>query len=397
MYMKKILFVIDSLDIGGIQRTLISLLKYFSRFDDYDITLLSLVNEGELVSEVPRNIRRIEIDLSKQKFLKPLRAEFKKFNILFLLSIFKYIKKNDNMQFGESIRLNVINSLDEIDELYDIAIAYSDSSSLFFVCQKVNALRKIVWVHMEYSLSNNRPQYHSEFYEKMDKIVCVSKNSMKVFCKLNPELKAKTLVIHNLLDTEMIDTLSKQNCNEFDKNFFNIVSVGRLSKEKNFEKLIISFSKVLKIINKKVRLYIIGDGPEYHNLKKIIKEQKIGNSCFLLGNKANPYKYMKSCDLYAQVSIKEGFGMTLYEAFYLRKPILSTNVSITDELFKNNYDSILVNNSIESITDNLCMIIENDKLRKKIVNNIKSDIIFKDRKKYVDLMNGENNEEFNED
>ena len=390
--MKKVLFVIDSLEIGGIEKSLINLLKYINNMNKYDITLLSLVNGGQLEKDVPKDIKRIEIEKNKQRFLKPIRKEIKKLNLVYLISLLKYKKKVNNMQSGESIRFNVIKSLDEVNQKFDIAIAYTDSSSLFFVCEKVNAKNKYVWVHMDYTKKNNRPVFHSKFYNKMNKIICVSEKSKISFDLLNPKLKSRTCVIHNMLDINRIDALSKEKCNEFDKEYFNIVSVGRLSKEKNYEKLILSFSKLLKILNKKVRLYIIGNGIEYNNLKNIIKKEKLEKTCFLLGSKNNPYKYMKNCDLYTQVSIREGFGMTLYEAMYLKKPILSTEVSIIDELFTNNYDVLVVKNDINSISEGLYYIITNDELRKKFVKNLNKKKIISDMYKLISLLNGERNE-----
>ena len=245
---------------------------------------------------------------------------------------------------------------------------------------------------MDYTEKNNRPISHNVFYEKMDKIICVSKKAQESFGILNSKLKDKTCVIHNLLDTTRIDVLSKKKCNEFDENYFNILSVGRLSKEKNFETLIQSFSELKRQLEKKIRLYIIGDGIEYDKLKSIIKDEDLQEDCFLIGSKENPYKYMKNCDLYVQVSIREGFGMTLYEAFYLKKPVLSTRVSITDELFTNGYNALIVENNINDITKGLYKLITKDDLRKRLTDNITNNVIISDEKVLINLLNGEKNE-----
>ena len=364
----KLLIVVDSLSIGGVQTTLINLLKTLEKDNELDITLLPLVDDGQLISAIPNNIKVIHIAKKSQILLKPIRKLAKSFKLFTLLKVLKYyLPKHGKMQDGENIRYNVINSLENCKEEYDVAIAYTDSSSLFYVSEKVKARRKYVWVHMDYTEKNNRPMFHNEFYEKMDKIVCVSVQAKKSFDNLNNHLSNKTIVIHNTFDVEKIDNLKNEEVKEFNHELFNIVTVGRLSKEKNFLMLIRAYYKSKSFFNKKTMLYIVGDGIEYKNLKKEIALLNLSNECILLGAKTNPYKYMNKCDLYVQTSIREGFGMTLYEASYLKKPILSTKVAAVNELFKNN-DALIVDNNLEDISQGLIKLVNNDAYRNELCN-----------------------------
>ena len=157
--MKKILFVVDSLGYGGIEKTAVSWIKYLSSQKNTKISLMLLRDEGVFKDDIPNNIKVETINCNIQKYLMPLRIELIKciksckirqlFALLrcVIVALFTFKK----MSLGEKIRYNAISKLPKLKENYDVAIAYSDHATMYYVCDKVNASKKILWVHADYS------------------------------------------------------------------------------------------------------------------------------------------------------------------------------------------------------------------------------------------------------
>ncbi|MDF1881211.1 glycosyltransferase, partial [Sulfurimonas sp. MAG313] len=130
--------------------------------------------------------------------------------------------------------------------------------------------------------------------------------------------KNKIQVIHNLLDIKKIFELQKEPV-EMDESIFTFVTVGRFFDQKNHLLLI----KTMKDINAK--LIIIGDGVLRDELENTIVEYKLENKVFLLGQQANPYKYLSKADCFVLSSDYEGFPNVLLEALACKLPIISTD------------------------------------------------------------------------
>ncbi|MDW4095793.1 glycosyltransferase [Staphylococcus saprophyticus] len=131
----------------------------------------------------------------------------------------------------------------------------------------------------------------------------------------------------------------------------NFVNVARLSPEKNHESLIKAFRGVVnKDSNSK--LYILGDGPLYKHLERLIKDLKLENHVYLLGFIKNPFMFISECDCFVLTSNYEGQGMVILEAQTLGKPVIGTNVSGINSILDNT-NGLLIENNMESIREGL--------------------------------------------
>lgn len=101
-----------------------------------------------------------------------------------------------------------------------------------------------------------------------------------------------------------------------------VIGVGNLSTIKGFDILILAISKVLVV--RKVRLLIVGDGPEHNNLQSLIDSQMLSNSVELIGYHSNPEFLISQSDLFVLSSRSEGFGNVLVEAISCGCPVIST-------------------------------------------------------------------------
>ena len=127
----------------------------------------------------------------------------------------------------------------------------------------------------------------------------------------------------------------------------NIISVGRLSKEKGFADLIEIFSN---IESEDWTLTIVGDGDEKENLETLIKDNNLEGKVILTGflNKEELYKLYENSSLYVMTSFEESFGLVLVEASSFGLPLIAFDSAIgAKEIIKEN--GILVSNRDKSI------------------------------------------------
>ncbi|OJG16787.1 glycosyl transferase [Enterococcus canintestini] len=133
--------------------------------------------------------------------------------------------------------------------------------------------------------------------------------------------------------------------------YYNIITMGRLSPEKQQDKLIMAFAKVIKKIPK-LRLYILGDGPMKNELIDLVKQLQLSNSIFFLGHLDNPFQILKECQLFTLTSAYEGQPMVLLEAMALQVPVATTRIPATEYVLDNGKRGLLAkNNTIEGIAE----------------------------------------------
>ncbi len=139
------------------------------------------------------------------------------------------------------------------------------------------------------------------------------------------------------------------------KKFFSnktIISIGRLTKQKNFEFLIEAFNKIIKKYPN-FSLIILGEGEKRKTLEKQIKKLNLENNVFLIGHKKNIYKYLKKAEMFILSSLWEDPGFVLIEAGYSNTLVLSSDCpNGPKEILNNNQNGFLYEkNSLTSFVD----------------------------------------------
>lgn len=133
----------------------------------------------------------------------------------------------------------------------------------------------------------------------------------------------------------------------------NIVTVGRLSPEKNQIVLIQAFSEYQKTYPKS-HLYIIGAGVEAAKLEKEISRLELKEKVTILGQVYNPFEFMKQCDIFALTSLYEGQSLVLVEALTLQMKCVSTDIPACRDVLQNGeYGLLTKTNDVKGVTDGL--------------------------------------------
>ena len=353
--MKKILFGITGLTIGGAERVLVDLVNKLC--DDYDITIFTIYPKGELEKELNQNIKLKSLynkpykKLSKigQKIFAPLKV------LLFENRIYKkYIKEN-----------------------YDVEIAFLEGPITRLFSVKNKDAKKIVWIHNDISKvfgngikAKLKKNLDGKTYSKYDELVFVSKDNLDKFNKVYSNLDNENInkkVIYNYIDKERILQKSCENVDvSFNDNNINFVSVARLVEQKGVDRLIKVHKKLIES-GYMHNFYVIGDGPEKEKLEKLIKENDVEKTFYLLGQKENPYPYIKNSTYFCLLSRFEGYGMVLEEAKILNKPIIITNTAAR-EAVENYNNKFILENTEDGIYNGLKDIIAKETEDKKEKN-----------------------------
>lgn len=361
--MKKVLFFINTLGTGGAEHVLVDIANKLDS-KKFDITIKTIYDINVYKNEINDNIKVESYYHSKKN--KLIDKVFKK--ILYLK-----IKKYSSDKLYKMM----------IKNKYDIEIAFLEGLPTKIISGSDNVKsKKIAWVHCDFEINKdsdfffNSEEEQLQTYKKFDEIYCVSNKAKESFVK-RFFIDKNIYTLYNIVDKNKI--LKKAQEKVELSNDFNIITVGRLTKQKGFIRLIESYANIINKLNVKTHLYIIGDGEEKEAIEKKIKERKMEPFVSLLGNQSNPYKYMKNCDLYVCSSYSEGYPLTIVEALTLHLPVFATNCSDFTQMLDNGNFGLIVENNEKSIEEGLVKIINNSKILKKYKNNIVNNYIDNDK------------------
>ncbi len=352
---KNILISANTLCIGGIEKSLINLLKNID-LKKYNVDLILEHATGELLTEVPTNINILE---------------YKPYNLKI-----KLIQKTLNLLKQTRYKITLKNA-------YDISICYATYSYPDNFITRLASKNKILFVHSDYTKLYNKEEllkfFDTRYITEFNKIVFVSNESRENLIKYYPNIVDKSIVINNIIDIDKIKKFSEEKPEiVFNKQDINLLFVGRLEESSKNITFQLSKIKELKKIYKNIKLYIIGDGPDKEKYMNYINNNKLNDSVIMLGQKSNPYPYIKKCDYLLLTSNYEGYPVIFNEAIALKKDIIST-IKISD-----NYTCIGDNFGFLISKDNFILEIKNI-IDNKLHNNQKINIEDINKKRINDI------------
>jgi glycosyltransferase involved in cell wall biosynthesis len=223
------------------------------------------------------------------------------------------------------------------------------------------AAKKIAFVHCDVSVTHVLTKYyrsdkacHNE-YVGFDKVCFVSEAAKEGF-ESTVGLLSNASVVRNVIDFEEIRQKAEEPVDtEFDTAGMKILCVGRLAKEKAYDRVIRIAAELEKTY--RFQIYILGEGDQRSSLEKLVAEKNV-KSVKLLGFKSNPYPYMKKADLLICSSLFEGYSTVVAEALLLGLPVLTTRCAGMEELLKAKEDGVIVENSEAALREGLAKILQ---------------------------------------
>ena len=328
---RKVLFLVDSLSNGGVGHVLTTLVQYIDK-TKFEVTVCAIHGGGKYEAIIQENAN-YKVLLSGGGLRKKLITSQK-----FLSWAYKLYVPKDS----------------------DVEIAYSEGLATKLLSYSSNKkAKKYAWIHSDLQRNHWASEFYKDLaeetkvYNRYDKIIGVSDNTVSAFKAVFPQVNVPVETIYNPIDSLAIRVKSLGVAADSNKSeTTRLVTMGRLEPQKGFDRL-------LRVVNRLIgdgfnlELWIVGEGAERGILQRYINTNKLKERVKLLGFQQNPYKYLAQGNLFVCSSLSEAYSTAVTEALILGLPIITTECSGMAELLKNGEAGLITNNSEDALYDGI--------------------------------------------
>ena len=339
--MKRVTILALHLGYGGIERAITDLAN--SLVENYCVEIVSTYKVYD--EPVNRLDRRVKVIYLTE--LKPNKKEFKSALKHFkLISAFKEgIKSIKILKMKKDLMIDYIKNCDS-----DVIVSTRDIHNAWLGEYARDGVLKIGWEHNHHHGNEKYAKKIIDSCKNLDYFVLVSKDLTNFY---KDRVKPKCVYIPNLVSKADITSDLKSS---------NLVSVGRLSKEKGFLDLIDVFALV-HMMYPDWKLNIIGDGEEKNKIISKINKYGLEDSVIMHGflDKDDVGKILSNSSIYLMSSFTESFGIVLLEAFSYGVPCVAfDSAEGANEIISNNWDGYLIKDrDIDEMAKRVCHLIGN--------------------------------------
>lgn len=372
---KEIAVVLDTMNVGGVEKALIEMLKGFD-YDKFSLTLFLKDGNGSFQNLIPRQVRISYYGISspaavlKESICKLRFAEAANGIINRVLARINFDQYDLNAYYSAR-------SLPYCSKKkFDCVIAYQVLSPLVVATalHRIHGKKKILFVHGRNVRSAEVIPFFDRVYNKFDKVFCVSESTRVDFCRDFLRTSPKTAVMYNLLDSDFILQRAREHC-EIQDQRISLVTVGRLVSIKG-QQMIPQTARMLLDAGYDISWYLVGDGPLREEIEQEIRKYDVSDRVILLGTKTNPYPYIKNCTIYVQPSFSEGYCTTTMEAKVLCKPVVTTDAPGMREQFVSGENGLIVDAMTpEALFEGIRTLLDHPELCRKFEEKLRQESI----------------------
>lgn len=371
---KQILFIHSILDSGGVSKSLLSILTVIDK-EKYNVSLLLLSTKGVFSNNIPKDIslitdRRITSLTAGLSGLKDLfiHGNF----LLFFGSILRMFISLFNKGQAGLLLSKLFPRVSQ--KKYDLAVDYCGQHLLYYMCEKVNAEKKISFFHSDYRCWNYYESIDRKYYARVDGIFTISEVCVSALKEVFPEYASKIQLMENIVSPATLENLSLEPIKESKQKKYLLVSIGHVCKAKG-SVLAIHTAAELKIRGIVFEWWFIGNKSTDANYTKLVAENNLNENIFFLGFKSNPYPYIRYADIVVHLSQFEGKSIALDEAKILCKPIVVTNFSTVKDQFINGINGSICQMNVQSAADAIEALLKNKTLQDRYKLYLKEHIV----------------------
>jgi len=358
---KRIFIAMHYLEIGGAETALVGLLQAID-YSRYDVDLFLYAHRGEMMQFIPKEVNLLpEINIYAQ-IERPMKSVL--MDRFFRMVIarmkgkiqtwcYKKCRRKKETEAGLQYTADAVNPLlPTINSTveYDLAISFLQPHNI--VRDKVQAKKKVCWIHTDYSIVDVNVKNELPVWSAFDNVISISDDVTKTFLHTFPSLEAKVVRIENILSpsfvrqrSELIPQSDIEKEMPRETNVIRLLSIGRFCEAKNYDNVPDICRRInvqCSMFNVQCKWYIIGYGGDEGLVRQKIKEFGMENHVIILGKRSNPYPYIKACDIYVQPSRYEGKSVTVREAQMLCKPVVVTNYATASSQIIDGKDGVIV-------------------------------------------------------
>ena len=380
---KKILIFSHAMEIGGAERALLGLLETIDT-TKYEVDLFLMRHQGELMKYIPSDVRLLPENPKYACLAIPFADVLKRGQ--FGVAVGRFVGKYKAAKRVKALHLPAENDValeyshkylrahvPMVSETkYDLAVSFLTPH--YFVAEKVNADKKIAWIHTDYSVVAVDRASQLKMWDAFDVIASISDRVTDSFLKVFPELEQKIQLIPNIMPMRYMQSMASAFSAEEEMQSdgsIRLLSIGRFCAAKNFDNVPDICRRILAF-GCDVKWYLIGFGGDEALIRQRIRDAGMENRVTILGKKENPYPYIAACDLYVQPSRYEGKCVSVIEAQILNKPVVITDYATSASQLEDGVDGVIVPMDNAGCAEGIAAVLRNEELRQKLTENTKT-------------------------
>lgn len=392
---KKVLFIIGTLQSGGVSKSMVNLLNAWDR-TTYDTSLLICCREADVFScYLPKDIHILwNKDIEDiHSGITGITSLLRRRRVLIALGcLLRLVLSRISKSLAGELMAKMMPAQ---TEQYDLIVDYGGQQQLYYMVDKLKGTKKVSFFHSDYG---KWPYYYKadrHYYSKVDVIFTVSPTCVATMQRMFPNCKEKILLFENIISPTVVQRQAKEDIE--DKQLAKLltilredgrtllVSVGHIIYDKGID-LAIKAARRLKDKGYKLTWIFIGnqDEPKWESVAKqenlLTLNLKQKNQSDILpdilftGILPNPYPIMNKADIFCHQARFEGEGMVLTEARFLFKPIVVTNFTVVHDKFSDRINGSICQMNGHSLADAIAELIENKALRESYISYLRQHV-----------------------
>lgn len=315
---KRILFLVPAFTggIGGAERVATTLLRHIdhTRFECH----LGLAQPGAAyLQSIPENVTVHQLQVSRMRHALPA-----------IVRLVRFLRPQTVLSTVSYLNVMLLAARSFLPRSTRLLIREATTPSAFVAMDTAHP-RLWTWLY----------RY---LYPRADKVICLSDAMLEDMAVHFDIPREKLVRIYNPVDVGMLRRAAGSQPSPFQRDGTNLVAAGRLRKEKGIDLLLDALPGVVQRFPK-VRLSVLGEGPQEAELREQAKRLGIDRHVNFLGFQENPWAYLGNADLFILPSRTEGMPNALLEALALGTPaVASASVGALDEIARTNEELLLV-------------------------------------------------------
>jgi GalNAc-alpha-(1->4)-GalNAc-alpha-(1->3)-diNAcBac-PP-undecaprenol alpha-1,4-N-acetyl-D-galactosaminyltransferase len=241
----------------------------------------------------------------------------------------------------------------------DVAISFLDTMNvLTLLATRGAGVPVVVTEHTDPNLAKRHPVWsrlRTALYPRAARVVVLSESSKSFF---PPRLRDRISIVPNPIVVSATQAVPVRDGRK------RVAALGRFGPEKGFDTLISAYAAIAPDFPD-WDLVIWGDGPLRADLERHIAELGMTGRVSLPGRTSTPHDALRSADLYALSSRREGFPMALAEGMACGLPAVAFNLpSGPRDIIRDGVDGVLVpNGDQDALSSAMADLMRDDKTR----------------------------------
>lgn len=338
----KIIFFVKDFIVGGVEQVLVSAVNTLvENGDDVVIVWTGYVEDNFMLGKIDKKVKQIHT--SKIWHLvgkaKPKGAFAK---------VLYHIKQNLNLFMLRFIKKHIPDF-----SSYNYLIDFKNGSSKIFNISLEKHQQKIVWLHGAFSRFYKKDKFKTYKLNSFDKIVCLTESFKKQYGEKYPTLKEKIKVVRNPFAIEDIKNKADNTDDEISQYIPYFLHVARVDNSKDILTALKAYKTFYQKTKSNKKLVFLGNGNLLEHYKKWVIDNGLEGKIFFLGNRSNPFAWMKNSEALLLSSFNEGLPTVLIEGQICETLVISSDCEDgPDEILENGKSGVLFNvNNSDDLAD----------------------------------------------